>query len=227
MNTLSWLGHISLNIAFILYLIVYIPQIIHNQKVTNIAQLSLGLHFLLFSSYFFDLFYGFSSHLPWQDKTVSIVGLLLVTVQHLQLIKFFICKRLVLFAKVSCALLLLSIVGTYYFFIMKDDMLDENTTLIMGTFARICGLIYCIPQIVKNKQSKSSDAINIQFIYLNLVLALLDTTSSWCLNWGWPNKLAAPMNVTMMLMLLLQFKWYEDKAQTSEKPQRLALRSRV
>ncbi len=222
MNLLSWLGQISLNVAFVIYLIVYIPQIIHNQKVTNIAQLSLGLHFLLFSSYFFDLFYGFSSHLPWQYRTVSTVGLLLVTVQHLQLIKFFIYKRLILLAKLSFAFLLLSMVGTYYFFIIREGVLDNNTTLIIGTVARICGLIYCIPQIIKNRLSKSSDAINIKFMYINLVLALLDMTSSWCLDWGWPNKLSAPMNVVMMLVMLLQFKRYGDKIQIGEKLQPLA-----
>lgn len=32
MSLVEWIGNISLNISFILYLIVYIPQLLHNQK---------------------------------------------------------------------------------------------------------------------------------------------------------------------------------------------------
>ena len=211
MSNLSWIGTISLNISFVLYLLVYIPQIIHNQKVTNLAQLSLSLHFLLFLSYSFDLFYGFSSHLPWQYKTVSTVGLSLVMVQHVQLIKFFSDRQFLFLKKICISILLLNFIGIYYFFIVKQSVLNTNNTLLVGIVARICGLIYCFPQIIKNKISKSANAISLKFIYLNLVVALLDTLSSWSLDWGWPNKLAAPMNIVIMLTMLCQAKKYAYK----------------
>lgn len=208
-HILLFIGNISLNISFVLYLIVYIPQLIHNQTVANIAQLSFGLHLLLFSSYSFDLLYGFASQLPWQYKTVSTVGLLLVTVQHIQLIKFFVNKQLLLRVTLSILLIILNCIAIYYFFIIRHSVLDYNNTFIVGTAARICGLIYCFPQIIKNSISKSANAISLKYIYLNLVLALLDTCSSWCLNWGWPNKLAAPCNAVIMLMMLYQINKYE------------------
>ena len=210
-HILSSIGNISLNISFILYLVVYIPQIIHNQKSVNIAQLSFGLHFLLFSSYSFDLLYGFASHLPWQYKTVSIVGLLLVTVQHIQLIKFFVNKQLLLRLKLSVFIIILNCIVIYYFFIIQHGVLDYSNTFLVGAAARICGLIYCFPQMIKNYISKSANALSLNYIYLNLVVALLDTCSSWCLHWGWPNKLAAPCNVVIMLIMLYQINKYEHK----------------
>ena len=199
-HILLFIGNISLNISFVLYLIVYIPQIIHNQKVANIAQLSFGLHLLLFSSYFFDLLYGFASRLPWQYKTVSSVGLLLVTVQHIQLIKFFINRQLLLHVALSIFLIILNCMAIYYFFIFKNSVLDDGDIFMVGIIARICGLIYCFPQMIKNGISKSANAISVKYIYLNLVLALLDTCSSWCLNWGWPNKLAAPGLIPLIIL---------------------------
>jgi uncharacterized protein with PQ loop repeat len=204
----SLIGSISLNISFILYLILYIPQIIHNRKSENIAQLSSSLHLLLYSSYCFDLCYGFSNHLPWQYKTVSIIGLLLVSIQHIQLIQFFFQNQCQLLAKSGMALLLLSIMGLYYFFNVTQGVLSYQTTLIFGTAARVSGLMYCLPQIIKNKSLKSARALNVQFLWLNLTLAILDTISSWCLDWGWPNKLAAPMIILMMIIMLTQIKKY-------------------
>jgi uncharacterized protein with PQ loop repeat len=204
----SLIGSISLNISFILYLILYIPQIIHNQKSANIAQLSLSLHLLLYSSYLFDLCYGFSNQLPWQYKTVSIIGLLLVSIQHIQLTQFFIMNQRRLLAKLSIAFLILNFMGLYYFFKVEQGSLPYQTTLILGTAARIFGLRYCLPQIIKNKTLKSANALSVQFLCLNLTLALLDTISSWCLNWGWPNKLAAPITIAMMTIMLTQIKKY-------------------
>lgn len=210
-SLLPSIGHLTLNVSFVLYLVVYIPQIIHNQKNANIAQLSVILHVLLFLSYLFDLLYGFASHLPWQYKTVSIVGLVLVTIQHIQLIKFFIAKELVSLVKTSIFLLIISVIVIYYFFVMREGALTNNTILILGVGARICGLIYCLPQLIKNSITKSANALSSKYIHLNLILALLDTCSSWCLNWGWPNKLAAPITAIIMLVMLYQINRYQHQ----------------
>lgn len=215
--TTSLIGSISLNISFILYLILYIPQIIHNRKSTNIAQLSLNLHLLLYSSYFFDLCYGFSSHLPWQYKTVSIIGLSLVGIQHIQLMRFFIINKHLFIAGLSAVFLVLNVIAIDYFFEMKHGLLATQTTLLFGAIARLTGLVYCLPQIIKNITSKSANALSLHFLYLNLMLALLDTISSWCLNWGWPNKLAAPVNIVMMLIMITQIKQYNDAPQSANR----------
>lgn len=211
MNSFSWIGSVSLNLSFVLYLVVYIPQILHNQKITNLAQLSLCLHYLLLFSYAFDLLYGFSSHLPWQYKTVSVVGLFLVTVQHIQLIIYFTKKRLLFFVKLGGLVLLLTGISIAWFFMMMQAQLSSSSTLISGVIARACGLIYCFPQIIKNKRSKTAHAISLKFVYLNLTVAFLDSISAWVLDWGWPNKLAAPINILLMLVLMYQTKRYKQQ----------------
>jgi hypothetical protein len=209
MNILSWVGNFSLNISLVLYFIVYIPQIIHNQKANNIAGLSLWLHGLLYFSYLFDVLYGFASSLPLQYKIVSIAGLLLVIIQHIQLLRYFIHQKSYRLVKIGILFFLASFMILYIFFnILSVSYFSLQTVLIFGAIAQVCGLIYCMPQIVKNKYVKSTRAISMYFVYLNLFIAILDTTSAWCLNWGWPNKFAAPVNIFFMLIMLWQHKQY-------------------
>lgn len=205
---MKWIGTICLNISFVIYIIVYIPQILHNHKAHNIAQLSITLHCLLYASYVFDLFYGFSRHLPWQYKTVSIIGLSLLIIQHLQLLKFYINQNQIV--KISCfiLLLILQIVFTCYFFIVAHSAVNASMTILFGSISRSCGLLYCVPQIIKNHALKSTKALSVHFTALNLFVSILDTISSWCLDWGWPNKLAAPINCFIMLILLGQARIY-------------------
>lgn len=208
-HILTILGNLTLNVAFVLYIIVYIPQIIHNNKLANIANLSLWLHFLLYISYAFDLVYGFATYLPWQYKLVSMIGLTLVMIQHMQLLRLFISKKLWIYVKFNLIFFVVSLAIIYHFLnrIIYNDLSILAGT-IFGGIAQICGLIYCIPQIIKNKRLQSTNGINRYFIYLNLTLAGLDTISAWCLNWGWPNKLAAPVLFFLMLIIIGQYKKY-------------------
>lgn len=205
---ISWVGNITLNIAFVLYSIVYMPQLIHNQRAQHLSELSLSLHFLLYLSGFFDLLYGFSSHLPWQYKTVSIVSLMLINIQHIQLIRLFILKKYVFLARLSILLLIGECLALYSFVLCDNAAFSDSIIVILGLIARICGLLYCIPQIIKNKLTQSTQAMSVYFVYLNFFLAVLETIYSWCLDWGWPNKLAAPMNLLLMFVLLQQRKKY-------------------
>lgn len=205
---MKWIGTISLNISFVIYIIVYIPQILHNKKANNIAQLSIYLHCLLYASYAFDLLYGFSRNLPWQYKTVSIVGLSLLIIQHLQLLKFYINQNQIVRVSGFILLLIMQIVFTCYFFIVVHGVINTSMTMLFGSISRSCGLLYCLPQIIKNHRLKSTKALSVHFTVLNLFVSLLDTISSWCLDWGWPNKLAAPINCFIMLILLGQARIY-------------------
>jgi hypothetical protein len=208
MSLLPWIGNISLNISLVLYFIVYIPQIVHNRQSKHIEQLSVYLHFILYLCYIFDLIYGFVDHLPWQYRAVSCVGLLLVTVQHLQLIHFFMHKQLVLLKRLCIIFLVIILIAICSFFMIPHHALNYQSILALGIAARGLGIVYCLPQIIKNKRLKSANAISTYFIFLNLSLAILDTLSAWCLGWGWPNKIAAPINIMMMLTMLFQIKKY-------------------
>lgn len=202
------IGNTSLNISFVLYLVLYIPQVLHNRQSTNIAHLSFFMHFLLLACYFFDLMYGIASDFQWQYKTVSVVGLSLILVQHLQLTHYFITKKNFLLMTTNIIILTTIGLGLYYFFILSKGNIDAQTILIIGSLSRICSFCYSLPQLIKNKKLKSTQAISIRFIYLNLTLATLDTISAWCLNWGWPNKLASPVTMLLMVIMLTQVKQY-------------------
>ncbi|MBI5448281.1 MAG: PQ-loop repeat-containing protein [Gammaproteobacteria bacterium] len=208
MNTLLLVGNISLNISFFLYLILYIPQIIHNRHTEHLLNLSLSMHFLLYTAYLSDLFYGYSSHLPWQYKTVSMVGLSLLIIQHLQLTNHFMKNQKQTKVIFNFLFFIFTLATCYYFFIIQHTELTASTTLIIGSISRAFYLLYCLPQIIKNKILKSANAMSIQFLYLNLSLSILDMISAWCLNWGWPNKISAPVMSLASILMLLQVKKY-------------------
>ena len=209
MTLTQLLGNTSLNISFLLYLILYIPQVLHNRQSTNIEQLSLVMHFLLLTSYCFDLMYGVASDFQWQYKTVSVVGLSLVMLQHLQLTHYFFSKKSFFLVTTNMVIIPVILLVIYYFLVPCQGTIDAQAILIIGSISRLCSLFYCLPQLRKNKILKSTQAISIRFLYLNLTLAILDTISSWCLNWGWPNKLASPVTILIMTTMLIQIRQYK------------------
>src|SRR3990167_10036863 len=196
------LGNVCLNIAFVLYLIVYIPQILHNKQANNLSGLSLWLHFLLYISYFLDVLYAFASNLPWQYKIVSIASIIPIVIQHLQLLKYFQKRDLLLLERTSFIFFILSIIATLYIFnqIMHNE-LSIRHIIFIGITSRIAGLIYFIPQILKNKSIKSTKGISAHFIYLSFFLVILDSISAWCLNWGWILKISSPLVVFLIFII--------------------------
>lgn len=197
------IGKISLNCSFILYLLMYLPQIYHNYKSPHIASYSLGMHYILYSSLWLDLIYGFSSELPWQYKSVSVIGVILLTIQHLQLTASFLHeqKRYWLTFNLLYLVILSSLIVCFF---NTNATLNTLQIAIIGYTSRLGFIVYTLPQIIKNKRSISAQAISITYVFISLTLAWLDTISAWCLDWGWPNKLASPLTIILLLILLKQ-----------------------
>lgn len=206
------MGMTSLNISFVLYLVVYLPQIFHNRNTHYLAGLSLNMHYILCLSYCLDLFYGFSNHLQWQYKMVSVVSLSVLSFQHLQITHYFWLQKKKIPLYCNLLLLLVAACSIVYFFIIQKASLTSSATQIIGYLSRTGFLMYTIPQIIKNRAIKSADSLSLKFIYLSMSLSLLDMISAWCLDWGWPNKLAAPIMVCLMLILLMQFRRYNTSS---------------
>jgi len=198
------IGTISLNLSFVLYLILYFPQIIHNRNPQSIQQLSLMMHLLLYVSYCLDLVYGFSSQLPWQYNVVSFVGIGLITTQHVQIIIDLKRRHQPVHMNYLIIIFLLILFSLLCFFSFMHARIDTQITAAIGYLSRLLFVIYIIPQLIKNNAMQSAQAISVYSIYLNLTLACLDTISAWSLNWGWPNKLSAPLIGLLMLTLLMQ-----------------------
>jgi uncharacterized protein with PQ loop repeat len=208
--TTAMIGTISLNISFVFYLLVYLPQILHNRKSNHISSLSMGMHFILYSSYCLDLLYGFSCDLQWQYKTVSVVSLTLLVIQHIQITCHYHTQKKWLLFNFNLIFIFTAGVSIVYFFTVYQASVSELTSQIIGYLSRAGFLIYTLPQIMKNRALKSANAISIKFIYLSLTLSMLDMTSAWCLDWGWPNKLGSPLTMSLMLIMLLQIKKYNS-----------------
>ena len=212
------LGAITLNSSFILYLCVYLPQIIHNRTASHLVNLSASMHTILYIGYLLDVFYGFSQQLPWQYKTVSIVGLGLLVIQHLQITQHLEQQKKHLLVSINVFGVLATAAILLYFFTTMQATFSKETTLVIGYISRGCFLLYTLPQILKNHALKLANTISIRFVYLNLLVSILDMMSAWCLNWGWPNKLAAPFTVTLMLILLAQKKIYGPFQVSNDSP---------
>lgn len=204
--TIHTLGMVSLNIAFILYLFVFIPQIRHNRRLDYLKDLSPMMHWVLYTGVWFDLFYGFANDLQWQYKTVSIVSLLILSIQHVQLSRLFyrsydwpkLWLNLVLTVSMAASI--------FYFFVMLQHPLSTEAVLVVGIISRLCYQIYTLPQIIKNARLQNANAVNRHFLFINMTLLFLDTISAWSLDWGWPAKLSPPLSLLMMLILLYQQK---------------------
>lgn len=202
------IGQISLNISFVLYLVIYLPQIWHNRDPENLKQLSFGLHYIIVTSYSLDLAYSLLKPLPWQYQTVSIVALSLLAIQHLQLIRLALARhnRYLLAGLVGSIVLAVAAIysyGKYHAFLTLPTI-----TLTIGYLSRTGFLIYMLPQIMRNFKHKSADALSTTFLNLSLFLTTLDLISAWCLQWGWPNQVGTPITLLLTVILRLQQRFY-------------------
>lgn len=192
------IGAVSLNISFVLYLVHYLPQLIHNQRQNRLAQMSLGFHYLLVLSYISDLNYGYGLGLPWQYRLVSIIGLCCVLIQHAQLAKLY--QSLINFKIMTCVffvLLLLSVIAISTHF-------PAAYYLVMGYMAQVAGLFYFMPQIIKNYRSGTVMALSLSFLVLDLICYACDNVSAWALNWPMPSKIGALMSLLLITVLIIQ-----------------------
>ena len=205
--TLTFYGMLSLNVSFVLYLLVYFPQVRHNRTLTHIQSLSTGMHTLLYSGYVLDLLYGFLSHYPWQYRMVSCVGVGLLSLQHIQLIHFFLNKKAFISAGSYFLGSILVIIGVTYVF-LNASYCSSQLIVFMGYSSRVMFLSYTLPQLVKNNTLKSAVAMSTSFVILSLMIASLDTISAWCLDWSWPNKVGSPISMILTCCLLYQIKKY-------------------
>jgi uncharacterized protein with PQ loop repeat len=202
------LGQISLNLSFLMYMFLYLPQVIHNQKQTSLVGLSKWMHLTLYIAYFLDLVYGFGTQLPWQYRIVSGVGWVLLNIQHLQLIHYF--KRTKQSALQMAFYSILVIITALLIWVLSSQHSFINLQLpAIGYVSQIGFAIAFIPQILKSKRLQSSQAMNIFYILLCLFLAMLDCISAWQLEWGWPNKLGSCCLVLMTSILLMQYYRYQ------------------
>ncbi len=192
------LGAFALNLAFILYLIHYFPQLIHNTQNAKLQQVSLHFHGLLGISYLTDLCYGIGMQLPWQYRTVSLIGTICLGIQHCQLMKLH--RQAWIFQ--GYTLLLAVILITFCINTFNDS--STHFFLLMGYVSQITSLIFLLPVIVRNFSQKKAQSLSISYLGLNWLCYGCTLTAAYCLHWPLPSKLGTLFGLLCLSTLMIQ-----------------------
>ncbi len=203
---LKILGQISLNISFLIYVLLYLPQVLHNLRRHSVDGLSFLMHIFLVIAYIADVMYGFGRHMQWQYQMVSVVGLLCLVVQHVQ---FGCYQQISAFYLTVTAFLMVSLSFALYAIILAQ--FPVSVYIAAGNVAWLTGVIYTMPQIWKNYRFGSAMGVSVGFIALDILSSSCDVVSSWCLNWDYPSKLGSPLEVMFGVFLLWQFLRYKNR----------------
>lgn len=195
------LGHFFLNVAFGLYLILYLPQLYHNARHQAFHQMSFMMHMMILQAYSCDLFYGLSKHMPWQYLCVSLVGLFCLLTQHLQWF-FFRWKKhknldwMMLLMGVLC--ILWPMLLWYYF---AQDTLQYK---LQAWCSRVLFIIHFLPQIIKYRRNEDRQAISLLYLSLSITLSLCDLIAAVCLNWEMANQIGSLISLGLKSYLSFQ-----------------------
>jgi uncharacterized protein with PQ loop repeat len=197
------LGNLFLNLSLILYLFLYLPQIIHNARLKKFNHMSLSMHLMILQAYACDLCYGLSHQLPWQYLTVSCIGLFFICIQHGQWYWF---KRQQLESK-TLIFLCLGTIALSWPWLIRYQLNFDWQLQINGWVSRVFFMAHFLPQILKNQQkSRSRAAINPLYLMFSIILSLLDLLAAYLLQWGWVNMLGGACSLSLKLILAKQIR---------------------
>ncbi len=198
------IGTISLYGSFILYLILYLPQLKRNYSQKFLQGMSFSFHSLLFLTLTTDLFYAFGRIAQWQYRFISVTMFSSLFIQHAQL--FFRHKahdqeRKYWLALSAIIITLLSLLV----FILQQPQQHQTLIISMGWINHIGYWSYVLPQFIRNKKLRSAQAISPVFLGIAIFASVLDTTSAWYFHWGAPSLYGAPISGLLHLSLLWQW----------------------
>ena len=196
------IGHFFLNSAFGLYLILYLPQLYHNARHQAFHNMSFIMHMMILQAYSCDLFYGLSKHMPWQYLCVSAIGLLCLSIQHLQWFFYRLNQQ----KKGDIFMLLLGLCSVAWPLLLWMSFPSETWQYkFQAWVSRILFLIHFMPQIIQYHQNKlPRDAISLYYLSLSISLSVCDLISAVCLNWDYANQWGTFASLGLKLYLVAQ-----------------------
>jgi len=199
------ISEITLNISFVFYLIFLLPQIFHNSINKQLKNLSLKFHFVLFFSYLADLLFGFFYNMPWQYKSVSLIGLLCLFIQHFQLAKYYKnnIKTKNIFNLICIFILFILLIGFYCIF--QKLLIPKIIVKTLNLISSIGFFVYLIPQLIQNLKNNNALALNINFLILGLLINIFDLLSVFLLNWTLITKISS-FSLKYLINSLFNFK---------------------
>jgi uncharacterized protein with PQ loop repeat len=202
-STMShFVGQLALNVAFILYLLHYLPQLHHNRDRLNLQSVSLHFHGLLLISYLCDLGYGFGMGLPWQYVTISSMGTLCLLIQHVQL--FFIHKT-------NRTYQLYTVIGFSLSVLVVLELLYSQSRmafLTLGSISQASAIVFLIPAIIDNARRKESKSLHIGYLSMNLSCYASNFIAAYALNWPLPSQIGTLFGVLCVSILIAQYNFY-------------------
>lgn len=194
-------GHLFLNIAFCLYLILYLPQLYHNARHQAFEQMSLMMHMMILQAYSCDLFYGLSKHMPWQYLCVSMVGLLCLMTQHLQWV-YFRWKKMNQLDIRLLGIGLVSLLWPMMLWYACPDAIWQYK--LQAWCSRILFIFHFLPQIIKYHRHQNRKAISLYYLSLSMTLSVCDLLAAICLNWDMANQMGSLISFGLKSYLSLQ-----------------------
>lgn len=213
--TIQTIGHLTLNLSFCLYCIYFLPQILHNRKNNNRHQLSLGLHMLYILGFCADWIYAVGQQMPWQYKTVTAIGLVMMLVQHYQLRPNKTTPHSHKSAYYALTILALMLYAFTVNASTNSHILTRHDLDLVGLLSTICFTCTFFPQILKNYRTRTACGLSNTFIKLTLLVASIDFVSALCLNWPWPSLLSPILLFAIHLGCLSQQHYFQRMAKRS------------
>ena len=195
-------GNIALNIALSCYLIHYLPQLWHNRNKLYLQKLNLHFHGILCISYLCDLIYGLGVGMPWQYLSVSILGIVFLSIQTGQLMSLH--RNNPVFAAYNG----LSLLVLMFFFILMVWPADKNFYIMVGFVEESTAVIFLIPAIYSNWRQKNAQALSIKYLCVNFSYYGFNAIAAHNLDWPLPTKLGTVCGATCLACLILQYRYY-------------------
>lgn len=204
---MNLIGHITLNVSMTIYLVWFAPQVILNFKRKDTEGLSMLMHGILCIGYLSDLMYGFGLGMQWQYRTVTIVGLCSLALQHYQFGRYGLHRATEKYTYIALNFVYAFLLA-YAIYAIKIIHHSRNFYDFAGMLSNACWLSYMLPQIIKNYVNKSTVGLSHYFVFIALFLNLCDSTSAWTLGWDYPSKIGPAVAFFGNITLLSQVLYY-------------------
>ena len=174
----------------------------------RIDQLSLGFHGLLVVAALSDIYYGFGMINQWQYWVVSVIMLVCIMVQHLQLL---VANKDKLSNTLLCLSGLMLIVGLSYGVVFTSLHPGLWFFILMGWVQRLSYMFHALPQWIKTFKLRCSNALSPWYIGLGIITALCDSVTAWYYHWGPSSRYGAPVSLLIHCALWIQWYMYQSE----------------
>ena len=157
----SFLWQITINVSFVIYIVQFLPQILHNKNnPATLSNISLWTQAGMICVILANVVQAIGFHLNWQYLVIALVYLLGLSIQQVQLSK----SRKDIPVYFNALIVLFFIIAILTIFLGKKISYE-----IAGWISFCIHFIYWLPQIYKNYRQKKFTGYSDLFIVFCLV----------------------------------------------------------